>query len=125
MAPTSERLGPYVEQLLDNEEVQQNVRRAVARAEQAFARARGRKDTKQALKDEGVRRRAKQSIVAARDAIVAIRRGPEIERAKERRRRRRRRRNRLLGVAALAGGAFAAYKASAPPAKEGADVRPS
>jgi hypothetical protein len=125
MAPTSERLGPYVEQLLDNDDVQENVRRAVARAEQAVARARARKDPKQALKDEGVRRRAQQSFLAARDAIVAIRRGPQIERAKELRRRRKRRRNRLLGVAALAGGAFAAYKASSPPApsnKEAAHV---
>jgi hypothetical protein len=122
MAPTSERLGPYVEQLLDNDDVQENVRRAVARAEQALARARGRKDTKQALKDEGVRRRARQSFVAARDAVVAIRRGPQIERAKELRRKRRRRRNRLLGVTALFGGALAAYKASTPPTKEAAHV---
>jgi len=122
MPVTSERLGPYVEQLLDNEDVQANVRRAVARAEQAFARARSRKDTKQALKDRGVQQRVRQSVVAARDAVVAIRRGPEIERAKEQRRRRKRRRNRLLGVAALAGGAYAAYKASAPPEKERADA---
>lgn len=113
--PATERLSPYVEQLLDNDDVQENVRRAVARAEQALARARRRKDTKQALKDEGVRRRARQSFVAARDAIIAIRRGPQIERAKQLRRKRRRRRSRLLAVAALAGGAFAAYKASTPP----------
>jgi hypothetical protein len=122
MPPTSERLGPYLEQLLDNDDVQANVRRAVARAEQAFARARNRKDAKQALADQTVRRRAQQSVVAARDAIVAIRRGPEIERAKERRRQRRRRRNRLFGVAAVAGGAYAAYRASAPPDKERAHV---
>jgi hypothetical protein len=122
MPVTSEGLGPYVEQLLDNEDVQANVRRAVARAEQAFARARKRKDTKQALKDRTVQQRVQQSVVAARDAIVAIRRGPEIERAKARARARKRRRNRVLGVAALAGGAFAVYKASAPPQKERADV---
>jgi len=122
MPATSERIGPYLEQLLDNEDVQANVRRAVARAEQAVGRARNRKDAKEALRDQAVRRRVQQSVVAARDAIVAIRRGPEIERAKERRRRRRRRRNGLLGVAVLAGGAYAAYKASAPPDKEQANV---
>jgi hypothetical protein len=124
MAP-SDRLSPYVEQLLDNEDVQANVRRAIVRAEQAVARASKRKSKKDAVKDRGVQVRARQSIEAARDAIATIARGPEIERAKERRRQRRRRRTRLLGVAALAGGAFAAYKASAPPAKEGADVRPA
>src|SRR5689334_21179755 len=102
MPATTERIGPYLEQLLDNEDVQANVRRAVARAEQAVGRARDRKDAKEALQDRGVRRRAQQSVVAARDAIVAIRRGPEIQRAKEQRRRRKRRRTRLLGVAALA-----------------------
>jgi hypothetical protein len=122
MPVTSERLGPYVEQLLDNEDVQANVRRAVTRAEQAFARARKRKGTKEALKDRTVQQRVQQSVVAARDAILAIRRGPEIERAKARARARKRRRNRLLGLAAIAGGAFAAYKASAPPDKERADV---
>lgn len=122
MPVTSERLGPYVEQLLDNDDVQSNVRRAVARAEQAYARARKRKDPKEALKDRGVQQRVRQSVTAARDAVMAIRRGPEIERAKELRRRRKRRRSRLLAVTVLAGGAFAAYKASAPPEKERADV---
>jgi hypothetical protein len=122
MPATSERIGPYLEQLLDDDDVQTNVRRAVARAEQAVARARNRKNAKDAVKDPGVRRRIQQSAVAARDAIVAIRRGPEVQRAKERRRQRRQRRNRLLGVAALAGGAFAAYKASTPPDKEHANV---
>jgi hypothetical protein len=122
MPATSERIGPYLEQLLDDDDVQANVRRAVARAEQAVGRARNRKNAKEAVKDPGVRQRVQQSAVAARDAIVAIRRGPEIQRAKERRRQRRRRRNRLLGVAAVAGGAFAAYKASTPPDKEHANV---
>jgi hypothetical protein len=122
MPATSERIGPYLEQLLDDDDVQANVRRAVARAEQAVSRARNRENAKEAVKDPGVRQRVQQSAVAARDAIVAIRRGPEIQRAKERRRQRRRRRNRLLGVAALAGGAFAAYKASTPSDKEHANV---
>src|SRR3954470_650342 len=76
----AEGIGPYLEQVLDNQDVQDNLRRAAARAEQAYARARGRKDAKQALKDQGVRRRAAQSVVAARDAVLAIRRGPEIQR---------------------------------------------
>jgi hypothetical protein len=122
MPATSERVGPYLEQLLDNDDVQANVRRAVARAEQAVLRARSRKDAREAVKDPGVRRRVEQSVVAARDAVVAIRRGPEVERAKERRRRRRRRRNGLLGVAVLVGGAFAVYRASTPPDKERANV---
>ena len=109
----AEGLGPYLEQVLDNPDVQDNLRRAVARAEQAYARARGRKDAKQAVKDQGVRRRAAQSAVAARDAVLAIRRGPEIQRRKQAAARRRRR-NRLLALAAVGGGAFAAVKLSAP-----------
>jgi hypothetical protein len=120
---TAEGIGPYLEQVLDNRDVQDNLRRAVARAEQAYARARGRKDAKQALKDRGVRQRVTQSALAARDAVLTIRRGPEIERRKQQRlRRRRRRRNRLLLGAALAGGAFAAFKLSAPQDKEAAHV---
>jgi hypothetical protein len=122
MPATSDGLGPYVEQILDNDEVKANVRRAVARAEQAFARARNRKHPKQALTDKAVQQRIRQSVLAARDAVVTISRGPQIERAKERARQRRRRRNRLLGVAVLAGGAFAAYKASATQDKEQANV---
>jgi hypothetical protein len=113
MAP-SERLSPYVEQLLDNEDVQANVRRAIVRAEQAFGRASKRKTTKEALKDRGVQVRARQSIEAARDAITTIARGPQIERAKAQARRRRQRRNRVVLLMALAGGAYAVHKASAP-----------
>ena len=119
----AEGIGPYLEQVLDNPDVQDNLRRAVARAEQAYARARGRKDAKQAVRDPGVRRRAAQSAIAARDAVLAIRRGPEIQRRKQAAARRRRRRNRLLAAAALGGGAFAAVRLSAPEEdKEGPDV---
>jgi hypothetical protein len=110
----AEGIGPYLEQVLDNPDVQDNLRRAVARAEQAYARARGRKDAKQAVTDQGVRQRAAQSAIAARDAVRAIRRGPEIQRRRQAAARRRRRRNRLLAVAAVGGGAFAAFKLSAP-----------
>jgi hypothetical protein len=118
----AEGIGPYLEQVLDNPDVQDNLRRAVARAEQAYSRARGRKDAKQALKDQGVRRRVGQSALAARDAVLAIRRGPEIQRRKQAAARRRRRRNRLLAVAAVGGGAYAAFQLSAPRDKEAADV---
>jgi hypothetical protein len=118
----AEGIGPYLEQVLDNSDVQDNLRRAVARAEQAYARARGRKDAKQAVKDRAVPQRAAESVVAARDAVLAILRGPEIQRRRQAAaRRRRRRRNRLLALAAAGGGVFAAVKLSAPE-KEAADV---
>jgi hypothetical protein len=101
-----ERAGPYVEQLFENEDVQADLQRAAARARQAYAGARSKKNTKKALTDSRVRRRLGQSVAAARDAVVAIKRGPEENKRK-------RRRVRLLIVVVLAGAVFLAVNEDA------------
>lgn len=91
-----DRVGPYVEQLFENEAVQADLQRAAARARQAYAGARSKKNTKKVLTDSRVRRLLGQSVAAARDAVVAVKRGPEDEKRK-------RRRGRLLLFVVLAG----------------------
>jgi hypothetical protein len=84
---TPERLVPYVRQLLDNGDVHDDLERSVLRAREAYVRARGRKSAKQAVKDQRVRARARQSVIAARDAVVTLRNAPEQEQRGRRRRR--------------------------------------
>lgn len=91
-----DRIAPYVEQVFENDNVQRNLERSVTRARQAYAGARGKKDAKKAIKDRRVRSRVKESVAAARNAAVAIRRGPELQQ-------RARRRRRLLVVMVIAG----------------------
>jgi hypothetical protein len=102
-----DRIGPYVDQLLENQDVQANLQRAAARARQAYGGVKGKKTKKKALSDNRVRRQLQQSVAAARDAAVAVKRGREEKESKERRRRRRRGRL-LLGVAVVAAGALLA-----------------
>jgi hypothetical protein len=97
-----DRVGPYVEQLFENEDVQADLQQAAARARQAYAAARSKKNTKKVLTDSRVRRRLGQSVAAARDAVVAVKRGPKDEKRK-------RRRGRLLIVVVLAGALFFAF----------------
>ncbi|MDP9277755.1 MAG: hypothetical protein M3O76_06055 [Actinomycetota bacterium] len=96
-----ERAGPYVEQLFENEDVRADLQRAAARARQAYAGVRSKKNTKKVLTDSRVRRRLGQSVGAARNAVVAIKRGPKEKKRK-------RRRGRLLIFVVLAGALFLA-----------------
>jgi hypothetical protein len=99
---TIDRVAPYVEQLLDNDNVQANLQRAATRARQAYGGAKGKKNKKKALTDNRVRQRLTQSVAAARDAVVALKRGRDEEARKQARRRQRRR---ALVLALAAGGA--------------------
>lgn len=80
---TIDRVAPYVEQLLEDDDVQANLQRSVTRARQAYAAVTASKNAKKAVKDRRVRLRLTQSVAAARDAAIALRQGPE----KQRRRR--------------------------------------
>lgn len=100
-----DRLRPYAEQLLENQDVQADLQQAAARARQAYGGARSKKTKRKALSDDRVRQRVTQSVAAARDAVADVRAG----RAKQERRQRRRRRGRLLLLLVpIAGGAFLA-----------------
>lgn len=67
-----DRVGPYVEQLFENEDVQADLQQVAAQARQAYAAASSKKNTKKVLTDNRVRRRLAQSVAAARDAVVAV-----------------------------------------------------
>jgi hypothetical protein len=97
-------VAPYIEQLLENDDVRTNLKRARAGVHQAYGSTR-RKGAKQAAGDRKVRARVAQSAVAARNALLAVKRGREKE---LRRRQRRTRMRRVLILLVLAGGATAA-----------------
>lgn len=92
-------VGPYVEQLLDNDDVRENLARAAARAQQAYAGVR-RMGASKAASDRRVRARIMQAAAATRDAALAVKRGREEQLRREQRRTRRRR---LLVGLVLAG----------------------
>ena len=93
------RVAPYVEQLLDDENVRENLRGAVQATRQAFGRARRKKRASQALKDRKVQRRVQEAMHAAGEVVSAITREP--------RRRKRTRRVRALAGLAIGGGGLA------------------
>jgi hypothetical protein len=101
-------VAPYLEQLLENEDVRTNLRRARARAQQAYGTTK-RKGAKKAAGDKRVRARVAQGAVAARDSVLAVKRGREQE---LRRQQRRTRLRRVLVLLLLAGGAAAAANES-------------
>ena len=112
----TDRVGPYVEQLLDNQDAQASIQHAVTRARQAYGAATGKKTTKKALGDKRVRRRATQSVTAARDAVISIVRGRAEQQAKADRRGRNRR---LLTAAAVLTTALLALATALRPRKLG------
>ena len=99
------QLAPYLEQILEDDEVRDNIRRAAAASRDAYGRARGRKKEK-AARDPTIQKRLLEAAEAARTALVAIRKGPQKQQ--------RRRRGRLFAALALAaGGAFLAVSTDA------------
>jgi hypothetical protein len=100
---TLESIRPYVDQLFDDSDVQDQLTRAARNMKVAKARAGKAKSKKKAVQDERLRGRvvaATRNLVAAGQAIKA---GP--------RKQRRRRRGRVLALLAIAvGGAVAASR---------------
>ena len=94
------RIAPYVEQLLDDDEVRENVRRGVDATRQAYERARDKKRASQALKDRKVQRRVRDAMQAAGEVVGRVARRPK--------ERKRARRGRTLAILALGGAGLAA-----------------
>jgi hypothetical protein len=94
---TLEAIKPYVEQLLDDNEVQRNFARAAHNLRGAKMRADRAKSKKRAVADPELYQRLLSSVGAALDAGVAIKNGPQ--------KARRRKRGRWLLLLAVAGGA--------------------
>jgi hypothetical protein len=103
---TLETIQPYVEQLFDDSEVQQQLSRAAANLRGARARAGRAKSKKQALKDRQLHHRLIEGAKAAIAAGVAIKRGPE-------KRKRRGRAGRLAILAVLGAAGYVATNANA------------
>jgi thiamine pyrophosphate-dependent acetolactate synthase large subunit-like protein len=100
---TAARIRPYVERLVENDYVQENIRDAAANLRAAYARASKRRV--KPARDEKLRRQVRQAAVSLNEATQALRSG--------RRKPKRRPARRLLivlGVGAL--GAAAALAAS-------------
>src|SRR3954447_17900273 len=70
---TIEKVGPYVDRFLNDEELQGRVRSAVKNGGAALARARGRGSAKKAAQAAKVRRRAVAATVTARRVGGALR----------------------------------------------------
>jgi hypothetical protein len=102
---TVDRLTPYIDRLLEDEELHRSIERSLVRGQQAVTGALRKGSPKKAAGDRRVRARARASVFHARRAIHRLRRAPELER-----RRRRRRQLLTLGLAAalFAAGALAA-----------------
>ncbi len=81
-----EQTTAYIDQLLRNPSVQDDLDRSLARARLAARRAKQQKSARAAVMDEGVRVRLRQSFDAARSAALQVKRGPEVEQRRKRRR---------------------------------------
>lgn len=93
------RVAPYVEQLLDDDQVRKQIRRAANATRQAFLRARGKKGASKTLKDRKVQRRVQEAMQAAGEAVNQLGRAPQ--------KRKRSRRGRALAGLAIGGGGLA------------------
>jgi len=93
---TLQRTMPYVERLVDNGYLQENVREGVANLRAAYGRARGRKAAK-AAQDRKIHRRIQHGVSALAEAAVALKTGREKPR----------RRGRAVLMLVLAGGGVA------------------
>lgn len=93
------RVAPYVEQLLGDDKVRENIRRAAVSTRQAYGRARGTKRPSKTLKDRKVERRVQEAMQAAGEAVDRLARGPQ--------KRKRARRGRALALLAIAAGGLA------------------
>jgi ribosomal protein L44E len=91
---TINRATPYVERLVDNGYLQENVREGAANLRDAYSRARKRKAA-EAAQDKKIHRRVQRGLGSLGEAAIALRTGREKPK---------RRRGRVLLVLAVAGG---------------------
>jgi len=77
-------LRPYAQHLLDNEDVQANLQRAVAASRDAYGRLRKKKSKAQAAQDRKIQRRALEAAQAARKVVLTL----SAERQRQQRKRR-------------------------------------
>ena len=102
--PTLQTFQPYVEQLFEDSDVQNQLSRAAANLRGAGARAGSAKSKRKALQDPKLRRRLLDGARAGVAAGVAIQKGPE-------KRKRRSRTKWLVVLAGLGAGAYVATNA--------------
>ena len=75
--PTLDRVTPYLESLLEDDDVKKNLRRAGARFGQAKGRAGKRRSRRAAAKDPGVWRRVREGAGFSLAALTALNEAPE------------------------------------------------
>jgi hypothetical protein len=101
---------PYLQAVLDDDDVRDALRRAMSAGRGTYRRARG-KSPSNAVKDKRLRRRAQQAAIASWQLVAAI------DAAQAPRRPRRGRRRAMFAVAVLAG-SYGAYLVSTGDARE-------
>lgn len=98
VADRAAALGPYAQHLLDNQDVQANLERALAASRDAYGRARDKKRKADAVQDRQIQRRVLEAAQAAREVLLTL--GAEHEKQQ------RNRRGRVLaGLAVVGAGA--------------------
>lgn len=100
VADRAATLGPYARHLIDNQDVQVNLERALAAARDAYGRARGKKRKAEAVKDRQIQRRLLEAAQAAQEVVRSL--------GAEREKQQRNRRGRVvIGVGLVGAGAAA------------------
>ena len=102
MASKADRTGAYVQRLIENEYVQENLAQAAESLRAAYRRASKRRV--EPTRDEKVRRQVREAALSLREAATALR--------SDRRKPKKRRGRRVMLVLALGAGATAAVVAS-------------
>lgn len=69
---TIERVTPYIERLMDDDDVQDRVRKALRSGSSAAGRARKKGNAKKAARDPKVRQQALAALIAAREAAATL-----------------------------------------------------
>ncbi len=100
VADRAAALGPYAQRLIENQEVQANLERALAASRDAYGRARDKKRKTEAVQDRQIQRRLLEAVQAAREVVQTV----GAEREKQQRNRRARV---LAGAGLVAAGAAA------------------
>ena len=101
----TERISPYAERLMDDRELRENLREVLSASRDAAQRARGR-DKKKAVRDQRVRRRARDAAKAGGAVVAALREPPPKPK-----------RNRFALIALLGAAAAAVFVALNPGAR--------